>query len=69
MNRDQRDERVLVWLMREDFEDIEDLSFRTDDIESDQGSEHSHHSTNTERSSGEKIFYVLFFFSQTALED
>ncbi|VVC95794.1 unnamed protein product [Leptidea sinapis] len=53
MDRDRRDEQVLAWLMEEDLEDIEDPSFRADDIESDRDSEHSHHSTNTEQSSSE----------------
>lgn len=39
MDRDRRDEQVLAWLMEEDLEDIEDRSFRTDDIESDRDSE------------------------------
>lgn len=51
---DRRDERILAWLMEEDLEeDIEDPSFRADDIESDRGSEHSHHFTDTEQSSSE----------------
>lgn len=35
MDRDRRDEQVLAWLMEEDLEDIEDPSFRADDIGSD----------------------------------
>lgn len=68
MDRDRSDERVLAWLVEEDLEDIEDPSFRADDIESDQGSEHSHHSTNTEQSSS-KVFFLFNFFNKTALED
>lgn len=51
MNR--RDERILAWFMEEDLEeDIEDPSFRIDDIESDRTSD-SHYFTNTEQSSSE----------------
>jgi hypothetical protein len=40
--------------MEEDLEeDIEDPSFRADDIESDRASKHSHHFTDTEQSSSE----------------
>ena len=52
MNR--RNERLLAWLMEEDSEeDIEDPSFRADDIESNRSSEHSHHFTDTEQSEEE----------------
>ncbi|KAF9417452.1 hypothetical protein HW555_005455 [Spodoptera exigua] len=53
MDRNRGDEQILAWLMEKGLEDIEDPSFRADDIESDRGSEHSHHSTNTEQSSSE----------------
>lgn len=34
---DRRDERILAWFIEKDLEeDIEDPSFRADDIESDQ---------------------------------
>ncbi|GBP88973.1 hypothetical protein EVAR_87745_1 [Eumeta japonica] len=54
MDPDRRDEAgILAWLMEDDSEDIEDSSIRADGIESDRGSEHSDHFTDTEQSSSE----------------
>ncbi|GBP77888.1 hypothetical protein EVAR_54271_1 [Eumeta japonica] len=53
MDPDRRDEGILAWLMEDDSEDIEDSSIRADGIESDRGSEHSDHFTDTEQSSSE----------------
>ncbi|GBP40881.1 hypothetical protein EVAR_88942_1 [Eumeta japonica] len=48
VNMDRQEQQILAWLEEDDLDNIEEESFRNDDIESDAESEHSRHNTDTE---------------------